>query len=164
MKKFLLFVLLGAVIAGCGGVTRETTRYIRPTNYSDAMDELGRQLVILDKNVVGGQMTLAQSGAERALTLATDVGKFDPQRAGESEADYIEYGAQTDDLRRSCDRLLYYIEHRRRDDSRDQVFKVIERYNKMSLTYGPGRQIKPIERLDNGRDVRVTKEVPGEFR
>ncbi len=52
MKKLLLVAILGVLISGCGGVTRETKRYQRPTNYVQAMEQLGEQLSILDKNVV----------------------------------------------------------------------------------------------------------------
>ena len=165
MKKLLLVAILGVLISGCGGVTRETKRYQRPTNYVQAMEQLGEQLSILDKNVVGGQMALAKTGSERALQLSMDVGKFDPQRAGESEQDYLEYGAQTEDMRRATDRLLFYIEHRRRDDARDQVLKVIDLYNKLSVNYGPGRQLKTIDRIQDDRSAsKVAKEVPTEFR
>lgn len=164
MKKLLVFAVICVLVAGCG-TTRETARYVQPRSYSEAMDGLGVQLVILEKNVVGGQMGLAQTGAERTLQLAIDVGKFDPQRAGETEDDYREFGAQTDDLRRASDRLLYYVQHRRREDARDQVLRVIERYNKLSLSYGPGRQIKSFERTkDETRPVSVTRDQPGNFR
>lgn len=167
MKNLLL--PLAAVLLSClfGCASSQDTRLnTDPRSYDEAMSMLATEIRNIDKHVIGAQYDLAVPEAERAVSIATALGRFDPSRLGNDYDAYVEYESQADDLRRAMDRLLFMIQQRRRDGAREQLEVVARRYNYISSTYGPNYQVSVLERDPN--ELRGPEfhrgELPGELR
>lgn len=167
MNKLVLLPALIACLAlwGCAA-SHETLLNTEPRGYDEAMDMLASQIRTLDKHVIGAQYEQAVPEAERVMNLAAALGRTEPARLDKSLAEYEEYLAQAEDMRHAADRLLYYVQQRRRNESRSQLEVVANRFNTMSTRYGPNYQIGVLDRGPNKlmgpEDYRGN--MPGELR
>lgn len=168
MKNLILplAALLLAGLFGCAS-SQDTRLSTEPRSYDEAMEMLADEIETIDKHVIGAQYDLAVPEAQRAVSIATALGRFDPPRLGNNDYDaYMEYENQADDMRRAVDRLLFMIEQRRREGARDQLENVARRYNLMSTRYGPSYQLSVLERDPNqlrGPEF-YRGDLPGELR
>jgi len=167
MKNLILPLVVLLLVGSFGCASSQDTRLSRdPRSYDEAMEMMAKELRLIDKHVIGDQYDQAVPEAERAVSVAEAVGRFDPARLGNDYAEYMEYQNQADDLRRAMDRLLFLIQQRRRDDIRIQLENVARRFNFMSTRYGPSMQVSVLERDPNqlrGPDF-YRGDLPGELR
>lgn len=167
MKKFipLLLVMFSALHLGCAA-SQETQLQREPRSYAEAMDFIANEVREINKNLIGANYGEAVVQGERLVRFAQNLGRFEPPRIAPNYEVYAEYGEQTNDLRRSADRLLFMLEQRRKEDARDELAEVAKRFNRLSVAYGPTYEI---DVLDPGADrframEDYRSEVPGELR
>lgn len=169
MKKIipLLLVVMSALQFGVGcAASQETQLQREPRDYNEAMDFIAAEVRDINKNLIGANYVQAVAQGERLVRHAQNLARFEPPRIAPSFEVYAEYGEQTQDLRRSTDRLLFMLEQRRKEDARDQLAEVAKRFNRLSVSYGPTYEI---DVLDPGADrfrsmESYRSEVPGELR
>ncbi len=168
MKTVSLLVAVFAclVLSGCFA-TEEDIRPERmePRNYNEAMDRLRHDIQVLDKQVVANSEEAVVS-ARRVHKTAGTLGGFDPSRIERNYRAYEEFDRQADDLFRTSDRLLYYIEQRKWPDARDQLVDLGTRFNRLASNYGPAYQVSvlgmaPAELVD---DPVEASDMPGDLR
>jgi hypothetical protein len=161
--------VLAAVLLLSGCVTLNPDEHVErsdPVNYDQAMNMIAVEMRRIDRNMIGEVYSQAVPQTRRVLQYVESLGRFEPPRMASSYEDYREFGEQVDDLRRATDRLLYMLEQRRRDQARDQLVDVATRYNRLSVHYGPNRQIEVLEQSPDPFRIteRYRSEVPGELR
>lgn len=161
----MLVVLLSLLAFGCSS-SQQSRLATEPRTYDEAMTWIRDEIVLIDKRVIGSQYEDAVGDAERLKEYTRTLAGFEPPRLPDNYVLYEEYFAEVADLRHAADRLLYFIEQRRKEDARDQLAEVARRYNRISTTYGPNYEVDVLERgperfpsTESYRD-----DVPGELR
>ena len=166
MKTISLLVtaLLSLMVFGCAA-SQETRLATEPRSYNETMDWLRDEVQMLDKHIIGSQYDEAVPDAERLSEYSKALSRFEPPRMPDSRESYDEYFMQVEDLNRAADRLLFFIEQRRKEDAKDQLAEVARRYNRLSVNYGPSIEVsvrapgpEEFRGLEDYRD-----EVPGEL-
>lgn len=167
MKTICLFVvvLMSALSFGCAS-SQEARLALEPRSYDEAMTWIRREVASIDKAIIGAQFGEAVPDAERLREYTRWLTTYEPARLPNDYEVYDEYFSQTQDLLRTSDRLLYFIEQRRKQDARDQLAEFARRYNRISTTYGPNYEIAVLERgPEEFRSAEKYRgEVPGELR
>jgi hypothetical protein len=167
MRTISLFVLVlvSMLALGCAS-SQETRLALEPRTYDEAMNWIRIEITQIDQQVIGAQYDEAVPGAERLRTYAGSLSGFEPPRLPDNWELYEEYFAEVTDLHHACDRLLYFIQQRRKEDAKDQLAEVAKRYNRISTTYGPNYEVDVLERgadrfpgIESYRDS-----VPGELK
>jgi hypothetical protein len=165
MKTPLLLLVLALLMVGCAS-SQETRLSQEPRTYDEAMTWIREEIVQIDKQVIGAQYEEAVPSAERLKQFTGSLAGFEPPRLPDRWELYEEYFAEVRDLQHASDRLLYFIEQRRKEDAKDQLAEVAKRYNRISTTYGPNYEVDVLERgperfpsTESYRDS-----VPGELR
>lgn len=150
-KAMLLFVSICALsVTACGNTSRATdTALTEPRDYAEAMNWIRDEVESLDQHVNGGEYSTAVAEAGRIMEWSNDLGRFEPPRSPDNLLAYEEFDRQVDDLRLVADRLLYYLEQRRQQDSRDQLIEFATRYNRLSTNFGPNYQVSVLGRDAN---------------
>jgi hypothetical protein len=167
MKTTLLFfvAMLPLLALGCAS-SQETRLANEPRTYDEAMSWIRDEIMLIDKHIIGSQYDEAVPDAERLTEYSRSLEGFEPPRLPDNNELYNEYFAEVTDLRYACDRLLYFVQQRRKEDAKDQLQEVAKRYNRISTTYGPNVEVDVLERgperfpsTESYRDS-----VPGELR
>lgn len=169
MKTVSLFVAVFAcvVLAGCVGTEEALTAgSAEPRSYNETMDWMRDDIRTLNRQITGGNYGQAVKDARRVRDNARRLGTFEPPRINRTYEAYKEFDKQTEDLYRTSDRLLYYIEQRHRSNIREQLVELASRYNRLARNYGPAHQVSvldrsPTELEDEPVDV---SEMPDELR
>lgn len=167
MKTICLFVvvLMSALTFGCAS-SQEARLASEPRSYDEAMTWIRQEVATIDKAVIGAQFGEAVPDAERLREYTKWLTTYEPARLPNDYEVYDEYFSQTQDLYRCSDRLLYFIEQRRKQDVQDQLAEFARRYNRISTTYGPNYEISVLER--GPEEFRMSDsyrgDVPGELR
>jgi len=165
--SLLVLVMLAAlVLSACASQSHQDRLQRDPRTYAEAMDLIASEMRLIDRNMIGEEYRQAVPQTERVLHYVGALGRFEPPRMSNAYEEYREFGEQVEDLRRATDRLLYFIEQRRRDSARTQLIEVATRYNRLSMSYGPTRQISVME--EPATPFRLTdryrSDLPGELR
>jgi len=162
--SLLVIALMSLAMFGCAS-SQETRLASEPRSYNETMDWLRDEVQLLDKHIIGSQYDEAVPDAERLSQYSKALSRFEPPRMPENRKMYDEYFMQVEDLNRASDRLLFFIEQRRKEDAKDQLAEVARRYNRLSVNYGPSIEVSVLEQgpeefrgLEDYRD-----EVPGEL-
>jgi hypothetical protein len=167
MRTIVLFVLALVSLMAVGCASSQETRLAKePRTYDEAMNWIRLEVTRIDKHVIGADYEAAVPAAERLKTYTGQLSGFEPPRLPDNWMLYEEYFAEVQDLHSAADRLLYFVEQRRKEDSKDQLAEVAKRYNRISTTYGPNYEVDVLER---GADRFPSTEsyrdsVPGELR
>jgi hypothetical protein len=167
MKTILMLMIVSASILALGCSSSQETRLAQePRTYDEAMTWIRLEITQIDKQVIGAQYDEAVPGAERLKAYAGSLSGFEPPRLPDNWELYEEYFAEVSDLHHASDRLLYFVQQRRKEDAKDQLAEVAKRYNRISTTYGPNYEVDVLER---GADRFPATEsyrdsVPGELK
>lgn len=167
MKTIALLVtaLMSLSVFGCAA-SQETRLATEPRGYNETMDWLRDEVQLIDKHIIGAQYDEAVPDAERLREFTKALGRFEPPRMPANREMYDEYFMLVEDLQRATDRLLFFIEQRRKEDAKDQLAEVAKRYNRISVSYGPSIEVSVLER--DPSEFRGAEsyrgEVPGELR
>jgi hypothetical protein len=167
MKTILLLMVVSVSMLALGCSSSQETRLAEePRTYDEAMTWIRLEVVQIDKHVIGSQYDEAVPDAERLKNYTRTLSGFEPPRLPDNWELYDEYFAEVSDLHHASDRLLYFIQQRRKEDAKDQLAEVAKRYNRISTTYGPNYEVDVLERgadrfpgTESYRDS-----VPGELR
>lgn len=165
MKTVPLFVLLAFVVCSCAA-SQETRLATEPRSYAEAMDWIRADLMLLDNHLIGSQYNQAVPDAERILAYANALGRFEPPRISTDWEAFEEYYAQTEDLTFAADRLLYFVEQRRKVEAKEQLWEVAGRFNRLSAEYGPSIEVRLTEQEQKPFTGPETYrgDLPGELR
>ncbi|MCB9932939.1 MAG: hypothetical protein H6841_05880 [Planctomycetes bacterium] len=167
MKTISLFVVVLMTLMSFGCASSQETRLaLEPRSYDEAMTWIRDEVAGIDKAVIGAQYGEAVPDAERLREYTKWLTSYEPPRLPNDYEVYDEYFNQTQDLFRCSDRLLYFIEQRRKQDAKDQLAEFARRYNRLSTTFGPNWEISVLER--GPEEFRTPEyyrgDVPGELR
>ena len=147
MKTITLLVLTAMSLLAFGCASSQETRLaLEPRSYDETMKWIRMEVSEIDSFVIGAQYGDAVPGAERLREYTRALSRFEPGRMPNDYEAYDEYFLQTQDLYRTSDRLLFLIQQRRKEDSKDALAEFAKRYNRISSTYGPSYEISVLER------------------
>jgi hypothetical protein len=168
MKKVMLLVAAICAFSMTGCVATEEDfepELSEPRSYTEAMDWIRDEVELIDKHVIGGEYASAVRETQRVVDWSESLGRFEPPRMPQDWQAYEEFDKQTEDLHHAADRLLYFLEQRRKLDAQEQLGEFAIRYNRLSVDYGPNYQISVLERDPNEFRVEPIdrSEVPGEL-
>jgi hypothetical protein len=165
MKTVCLCVLLALLFSGCA-VSQETRLATEPRTYNEAMDWIRNDLQLLDKHLIGSQYDLAVADAERIFEFSRLLAQFEPPRMTNTYEAFEEYYSQAQDMAYATDRLLYFVQQRRKLSSKEQLWEVAGRYNRLSVEYGPNLEVRLTEQEERpfASPERYRGELPGELR
>lgn len=168
MKKAMLLVAAICALAMTGCIATEEDlepQLSEPRNYTEAMDWIRSEIRVIDKHVIGGEYGSAVRETRRVKQWSETLGRHEPPRMPRSWQAYEEFDRQTDDLYRAADRLLYFLEQRRKREAQEQLADFATRYNRLSTSYGPNYQVSVLEKDPDEFQVKPISrsEVPGEL-
>jgi len=167
MKTTVLFAVVALLLLSFGCASSQETRLAHePRSYDEAMTWIRSEVMLIDKHVIGSQYDEAVPDAERLKEYSRTLTSFEPPRLPDNYELYEEYFQEANDLYHASDRLLYFIQLRRKEDAKDQLAEVARRYNRISTTYGPNYEVDVLERgADRFPGVESYRDsVPGELR
>ena len=161
----MLMLSMTVTMFGCAA-SQETRLATEPRTYYETMEWLRDEVRLIDKHIIGAQYDEAVPDAERLREFTKALSRFEPPRMPENREMYDEYFMQVEDLSRATDRLLFFVEQRRKADAQDQLVEVARRYNRLSVSYGPSIEVSVLERSpEEFRGSETYRgEVPGELR